>query len=186
MTNNNNDDLTGIFDDLTPNDFSTVRNEGSMAFHRFVQENVKSVKIAFMAVDGNPINPLATFANPENEWVFSPNDDENLGQYVDRLRKVAKEIGATWFFISRMTQVATYSVDINDVPKDINGPEALAKASEHGAAVVPGILYYAERLENGVREVQHGIMKINENRLEDPIVGNGLAQSIGLFENILS
>lgn len=178
------DDLTGIFDDLTPEDFLPELKRGILAFDAFVQDNIKSIRMAYLASDGQ-INPVAIFADPTNEWVFVPNDDENMGQYISRLREAAHTLKATWFFISRKTMVGSYVVEVSDEDQiaDVADPSAVKRAADAGL-MSEGVLYYAERLEDGVRDVRHGYMRVENDRLGTVAEGNPL-QRMELFSNIL-
>jgi hypothetical protein len=182
VSDEQDDDLTGIFDDLSPEDFALEPKRGIIAFDKFVKENIQSIRMAYLASEGQ-INPVAVFADPMNEWVFVPNDDENMGEYVERLREAAKTLKATWFFISRKTMVGSYLTTNEDV-SDLADPEVIARLEAEGQ-MTEGVLYYAERLEDGQREHRHGFMRAEDGRLTQVVEGNPI-QTIELFSNILS
>lgn len=181
----NDDELTGIFDDLTPEDFALEEKRGIVAFDRFVKENIAAIRMAYLASEGQ-VNPVAVLASPENEWTFVPTDDENLGEYIERLREAAKTLKATWFFISRKTKVGSYAADASNGIPDIADREVVKAARDQGI-LSEGIFYYAERYEDGVRDCRHGMMRADaDDRLSDPIEGNPHVQGVGIFSNILS
>lgn len=175
------DELTGIFDDLKPEDFAP-RKQGIVAFDAFVKENIRSLRVAYAAADGE-INPIAIFASPDNEWTFSPTEDENMGQYIQRLREAAKTLKATWFFISKKTLVgALTATNDGTIPEITN----TGWAEQHRQLLTEGVVYYAERLEDGVKDCRHGIIYAEDGALTQVVEGNPNAQSMGLFSNILS
>lgn len=181
MSDDEHDDLTGIFDNLTPEDFLEPLKKGVVAFDAFVKEQIKGVRMAWLAAEGN-INSVAIFADPSNEWTFTPTEDENLGEYVERLREAGKTLNATWFFISRKTQVGAIALDTKDI-KSADDPDLVNSMTE---IMGEGIFYYAERLEDGVRDVRLGMMRADGNELGRVVEGNAQVQGVGIFHHILS
>ena len=180
MSDFHDDELTGIFDNLTPEDFTPFR--GRIAFDKFVAENIETTRTSWLAADGH-INPIAVLATPAERWTFAPTDDETLGEYVERLRGEAKRLGASWLFISRKTLVGTYLVDGDSVP-DASDPEAIQKAIESGL-MVEGVFYFAERVEGAERDSRHGLMRPEGERLGEVVEGNPNHQSASFFSRIL-
>lgn len=178
--NDYNDELSGIFDNITPADFAPFK--GRLAFDQFVTKNLEMTRMAWLAADGQ-INPVAVLATAEKSWAFAPTDDETLGEYVERVRGEAKKLGATWLYISRKTLVGTFKVDPSDAP-DATNPEAIQEAIEKGL-MSEGLFYYAERLEDGERDCRHGMMRAQDNELGELIEGNPYHQSVSFFANIL-
>lgn len=173
------DELTGIFDNITPDDFTPYK--GASSFDKFVRENIQTTKISWLAAEGN-INPVAVMSNASECETFAPTDDETLGEYIARLRKAAKAMGATWFYFSRKTLVGSYrTANEGDIP-DIADP---AHTLAHEDRLIEGVFYYAERHENGAREVRHGIMQPEGERLGDMIEGDARYQKIDLLDRML-
>lgn len=186
------DELTGIFDNLDPDDFNdpiTVKatrgerdNYGAEAFDQFIDRKIETVRESYLASEGQ-INPVATLASRTSEWMFTPTDEETLGQYVERLRSEAKRLGATWLFISRKTLVGSSQQDEDSVV-DTSDPEQLQAGIEAGL-VSEGVFFFAERIEDGVRDHRHGIMKAeNSDTLGELVMGNPV-QTVSFFATIL-
>lgn len=183
-----NDDFTGIFDHLSPDDFNLETSavdenpgvyRGPHAFSTFVDQQLRAVRLAFAAADGE-INPVAVLVSPTVERVFAPDDDETLGQYLDRLSNEARTVGATWFFISKKTVAGVFSS--NEHP-DVNSPEAMQAAIDEGTAKL-NVLWYAERREGDERHHRHGLLEIVGNKLGQMYEGPA-EQGLTAFERVL-
>jgi len=187
----NGDDLSGIFDHLSPDDFaitsavdeSARTNRGAAAFNSFVDEQLRAIRLAYTAAEGE-INPIAILASPESQRLFKPDDDENMNEYVARLNREAKAMGATWVFISRKTLVASHMVDPDDV-HDVNDEEAVADAIKKGL-LKTGLVWFAERREGDERHRRHGVIEAGPNhQLGLPTEGSE-GQPIPIFDRILA
>lgn len=186
------DELDGIFDDLKPEDFfletSAIEevsrtSKGAEMFSAFVDEQLRAIRLAYAASQGQ-VNPIAILANTERQRVFSPEDDENMGQYTSRLNREAKLMGATWVFISRKTLVAAHHVSPDQI-HDTNDPEAVAQAIADGV-LKTGLIWFSERRENGERHRRHGIIEALPNHnLGQPVEGDS-SQAIPIFDRILA
>lgn len=188
----NDDELTGIFDDLTPEDFvrqTTAKiethlpgnpNEGPEAFAKFVEHNIEVVRSSSLAAGGNDINPVAVLANASTQWIFSPTEDENMGQYIQRLHDEAMKLGATWVFISRQTMVAA-TPSIN--PPDTNDEGAIQQAMKEGM-LHKGVIFFAHRHEGDEWEQRHGMMQYETQGLGPAVYGDE-SQPVTFFARIL-
>lgn len=176
------DELAGIFDHLTPEDFSPFR--GRIAFDQFITQNLETTRTSWLAADGQ-INPVAVLATATERWTYVPTDEETLGEYVERLRSEARRLKATWLFLSRKTLVGNYEVRVGDDVPDTSDPDALQKAIEKGI-ITEGIFYFAERSEDGKTDTRHGLMKPDKDGRLGPVVeGNPKHQTADFFKNIL-
>lgn len=158
------DEFEGIFDDLSPEDFNRESSARSIktvkkpkSFDDFVQHWLDATRLAFHAADGR-MDPTAVMMDSNSRRIiFSPDDDETLGQYIDRLQREARTLGATWFFTTVLTQGGTYQTDEGRI---IGDPEALEEAREQDA-LKPCIYWYAERRDGANDEIRHGIIGID-------------------------
>lgn len=186
-----NDEFTGIFDNLNPDDFTletsaidetSRENLGVEAFNAFVDEQLRALRISYAAADGELISPVSILASPVLQRVFSAEDDENMGQYVARLHREAKRMGATWVFTSKQTLVGT-ALMLPDDMVDINDSKAVDKAIEEGR-MEEGIFWYAERREGDERHNRQGIIRVVGNKLGAMTEGPA-QQQIPLMAQIL-
>lgn len=187
----NDDELTGIFDDLTPDDFirtTTARiethlpgspNQGAEAFAKFVQHNVDTVRSSSIHANGNDINPVAVLANASTQWIFAPLPEENMGQYIQRLHDEAVNLNATWVFISRQTMVAATDEDV-----DTTDPESIQAALDRGL-MKKGVIFFAQRHEGDEWEHRHGMMHLEDGGLGPAVFGDP-NQTVSYFARILS
>lgn len=186
------DELTGIFDDLTPEDFvrqTTAKiethlpgdpNQGAEAFAKFVEHNIEVVRSSALAAGGNDINPVAVLANASTQWIFSPVEEENMGQYIQRLHDEAMALGATWVFISRQTMVAATPA-VN--PPDTNDEGAIQRAMKEGM-LQKGVIFFAQRHEGDEWEHRHGMMQSEGTGLGPAVYGDD-SQPVTFFARIL-
>ncbi len=185
------DDITGIFDDLSPEDFKSTTtafteisrtNVGLDAFNAFVDEQLRAVQISYATAKGD-MAPVAVLANDSIQRLYVPSDEETLQNYLDRLSEEAKQMGATWFFISRPTQVGSHLVGSDEV-HDATTAETIQEAKEQGA-LQRGLFWYADRREDE-RQKRMGIYFDNgAGVLERPIEVPGTMQSAVLLEAVL-
>lgn len=192
-SNDNNDDLTNIFEHLTPEDFVTETtsmedlertNEGAESFNAFVDEQLRMLRTAYIAAEGS-LNPIAIIASPTVQRIFAAEDDESLGQYVARVAREAKRIGAIWTFVSKKTLVASQEAEYDGSPQpDVNDPEEVQEAVATGAMVV-GVMWYAERREGDDQHHRIGIMLDEHGRRLGKAIEGSEVQGVPLFAQIL-
>jgi hypothetical protein len=182
----NEDEFTGIFDSISPDDFATPfatavdeasRSNGS--FDEFVDGQIRAVRYAFAASSGK-VDPLATLASPVIERVYAAYDDETLGQYIDRLAREASEMHATWLFIFKKTVVGTFETD-DDHTVGVDDPESMQRALD-GGTTQAAVYWYAEDRPGEMR--RHGFLKISGNSLGDLVEGDA-RQTVNAFNRIL-
>lgn len=188
------DELTGIFDDLEPDDFNvktTARIEthlpdaphrGASAFKQFVEHNIEVVRSSSLAAGGGDINPVAILSSASTQWMFSPVEGETMGDYVQRLHQEAAALGATWVFISRQTMVGSAMIDDEDVP-DAADPVAVEEALKRGT-MSKGVVFFAQRHEGDEWEHSHGMMLLADGGLGPAIYGSQ-EQKMDFFAQIL-
>lgn len=179
------DELTGIFDHLTPDDFNLQTtavdemartNIGIDQFNAFVDEQLRSIRLGWSIGDGY-FCPVAVLANEGVQRVFAPDDEETLGDFVNRLHRESDQMRATWLFFALQTTVATYQHEDADA---VDSADALEKGGEEAG---PGLFWYAERREDE-RHRRHGIMPIANGRLGAQTEGSD-NQEVTLFGKIL-
>lgn len=184
------DDFSGIFDHLTPEDFhldtSAIQevareNKGIEAFNEFVDEQIRSLQVSYVAAQGE-VRPIAILASPTVQRVFTPDGDELLNDFVARLKRESRWIGATWFFFSKKTLVGRHLVE-SDRVHDTNDPEVVQKAIDEGRMQV-GMFWHAERREGDERHHRSGIMLPEGNGL-GPSVEGPATQTVPLLADVL-
>jgi hypothetical protein len=155
------DEFAGIFDHLTPADFerktSAVAEDkpASDTFDRFVEDQIRSLRYAFAGSDGN-LFPLTTIASATVERVYAADDDETLGQYVDRVAREARLISATRVFTFKKTVVGTFQ---SDEEQRSDSQEAMQEALDAGTTQ-EAVYWYAEERDGNQFEVRHGFVVI--------------------------
>jgi hypothetical protein len=150
----------GFFSHLSPADFDRDTSARHVAvleqvpFNHFVEASLESLRFAYHAADGNP-NPVAIMVCPDGRRMFTPDDDETLGQYIDRLGREARQHGAIRLFTAWLTEGGTYEGSEHTV----DSPEAMA-AAEASGAMRPVLYWFAQ---DGLRNpvIRHGIMAID-------------------------
>jgi hypothetical protein len=185
------DNLTGIFDHLDPGDFertsSAVHEESrrklaDTEFDQFVQTQLRAVRHAFAGADGR-MNPIAILTSPTVERMFAPEDDETMGQYIDRLAREAHLIGANWLFISHRTSVGILMTPEGaDVPV-ADDPKMMAEAVARGEAQ-EAVYWYAENCSATETLRRHGFLTIVGTHLGQLVEGEA-DQKVKLFGRIL-
>lgn len=145
----------GFWNDLTPQDFErptsarhAVDVKEHQPFNKFVEASLDALRLAFHAADGQP-NPVAILISDHGRLIFAPDDDETLGQYIDRLTREAKGFYAHTLFTAWLTEGGTYE---GDTQHDLGSSEGLEEVSEMREV----IYWYAQRK----RKIRHGIMMI--------------------------
>jgi hypothetical protein len=107
------DELTGIFDALTPDDFVTESTAiasmagcyaGADVLDGFVEHQLNAVRLAFAMSDGW-LFTTAVLAGRDGLRTFVADDDETLRDFVGRVRDEAARMRAHWCFIATQTLI---------------------------------------------------------------------------------
>lgn len=189
-----NDDLHGIFDDITPEMFSLDSScvdesegtfKGRVAFDASVDERIRGVRAAFASSFGQ-VNPIAVLSNPTMQRVFVPEQDENLGQFLERLKREAAMMSAHWLFFAKRNMISVVWHDPEDDGEryDVASPEMAAQAAVDGSEPEEGILWYAESREGSEIAHRHGVLRIAGNKIGEATEGDG-RQTLNVFSLIL-
>ncbi len=105
------DDLTGIFDGLSPEDFVVDTTAiASMAgcyagpdvLDGFLEHQLNAVRLAFAMSDGW-LMTTAVLAGRDGLRTFVADDDETLDDFVARVRSEAARLRAHWCFMATQT-----------------------------------------------------------------------------------
>jgi len=174
------DDLTGIFDHLTPDDFkvttsaiSTLNLSNPRTMDEFIKRGINSVRTAFSLTNGE-LDPMGILASQTIERTFTPEEDETLGQYIDRLAREARHISAGYAFVALVTLVGTYRSDAN---LNANSEEAV-KAAEDAGTLTQGVYWFAEKRDASGRAARQGYLVITApGKLGDSIESEARQES---------
>lgn len=187
------DEIEGCFAEATVADFlreSSAREEvsghfaGAAAFQSFVDDQIRAVRTAWIASE-TYMQPLVVLASHDLERIFITDDDETLGQFVQRMSREAKAMQATWTFLAKRTMVAELGpMRETEHDIDVDDPEAWQQALAEGLMRL-GVLWFAERREAGEHTRRHGQM-VDEVGTLGPLVEGARNQTIPLFEQILA
>lgn len=179
----NDDELTGIFNDLKPEDFfgTAARDIKGKTFDAFVDDNIQTIQVAYLAASGE-LDPIAILATATKEWTYTPNDEETLGEYLHRLTDEAKRLGATRMFLIKATLVGTDRVLQNEAPT-VGEVENIEEGIRNGQ-VTMGVFYYAQTKEGPEVRRRVGIMRGHGNRLGEPVEPS-TAQAVPNWDEIL-
>lgn len=105
------DELSGIFDQLTPEDFVVPSTaiasmpgcyEGPDVLDGFVEHQLNAVRLAFAMADGW-LTTTAVLAGPEGLRTFVADDEERLEDFLTRVRSEASRMQAHWCFLATQT-----------------------------------------------------------------------------------
>lgn len=136
------DELDGIFDGLTIEDFMrsprgdlTLRHSQPETFEEFCHRHTNMLQMIFTASEGE-FSGMAILAQlgakPTLERLFLPQEEESVGNFVNRLTAEVKEMGANTLFYVMCTQVKVQYLTPDEVSEsDLavdrmdNGEEAL-------------------------------------------------------------
>jgi hypothetical protein len=192
-----NDDLAGIFDGISPEDFlqrettaigvvSLASQDdqfvGEAAFARFVARSLATVRTSYAAAEGE-VNPVAILATGEKQYIFVPDEDDDMGSWTDRLRREVTSLGATWVFICRKTIVGAAEDQNPDRMPELGDPDVFELASTRGR-MRPGVLFYCQRREGYEVENHHGYLHAtSDTELGDVVMGKA-GQTFSMF-NVL-
>lgn len=184
------DQLTGIFDHLTADDFKESRgpNHGAEAFEAWVEERLHECRMAWASSDGR-LNPVTVIADSHTSILVPALSTETMNEYLERLKQETRRLGATWVFTARRTLVGSYDTtsDDPDIP-DATASEAETRtqAAKHGAKLGEGLYFYAVRHEGDVIERKHGMIPNENGRLGDAVMGDADAQSVSFYGDLLA
>lgn len=187
MSEHDEFEYAGVFDDLTPEDFTRETSARAevpriSGFDAFVDEQLRAVRTAWIASE-TWMQPLALIANHEKQRIFIPDDDESLRQFVARMHREAVEMGAVWTFVARRAMVVTFGVDDGTFDRDLDDPESIEQAIAQGILRL-GVQWYAERREGNESQRRHGQFQDEDGTLGALIEGAPL-QKVPLFPEIL-
>lgn len=161
--------IDGIFDHITMEDFITTTSAvgvcdlatldaqfmGAGAFDRFVSRQIETVRVSYAMAEGD-INPVVILATVDTQYVFIIQGDETVGDFMERLRREATEIQATWTFIARKCMVGQAD-DGEDTDSVVGDEDVFRRAATRGRMKV-GVLFYAQRKEGEETEHRQGYM----------------------------
>jgi hypothetical protein len=113
------DQLSGIFDGLTPADFGVESTAiasmsgcycGPDVLDGFVEHQLNAVRLAF-AMSGGWLFTTAVLAGREGLRTFVADDDETLDDFVTRVRHEAARMRAHWCFMATQTLIGPGSAE---------------------------------------------------------------------------
>lgn len=185
--NDQPDEFTDIFAEATVADFlrsSSARDEMARTddFDTFVAEQIRAVRTAWIASE-TYMQPLALVADDRTQKIFIPDDDETLRQFVERVHREAKAMGATWTFVAKRTMVASFGATDDGYDVSIDDEEAWEKAVAEGLVNL-GVVWYAEHRDEHTMQRRHGQMQDEDGTLGRLIEG-AANQGFPLFSEIL-
>ncbi|NUS02073.1 MAG: hypothetical protein HOV97_05860 [Nonomuraea sp.] len=198
MTHDSHSDLPGaefigIFDEISPDMFIVETSaideiegnfRGATAFNASVDERLRGIKAAFASSFGK-INPIAILTNATTQRVFVPQQDENLGQFLERMQREARTMGAHWFFFAKKNTFAVYYPEDDDEEiYDVGSDAARERAARSGSDLSVGILWYAERREGEEVHHRHGALEVEGHKVTKATEGDG-DQTLGVFSTVL-
>lgn len=185
--NDPNDEYDGIFNEATIEDFiletTATHHEprSTTDFDTFVTDNHRGLRRAYVASETN-YQPIAVLVNADSEHIFTPDDEESLGEWMARLNREAKRLDAIWTFVAKKTLVGS---DPAEKLHDANDPEYVEDAIARGILGV-GVLWYAEEiLADGSHRHRSGIMRETSGRL-DASIESPSNQPVPIFNTILA
>ena len=153
------DELSGIFDQLTPEDFVLASTAiasmpgcyaGPDVLDGFLEHQLNAVRLAFAMSDGW-LTSTAVLAGHDGLRTFVADDDETLGDFVARVRREATRMQAHWCFLATQT---------------LMGPGAGAEDGDTGQEAVRWHLSSTEPETAGALA---GFLPIDGNRLGESL-----------------
>lgn len=182
MSNDFNDDLAGIFDDLNPEDFARETSavasaeyddirQGREEYLAFVDANLHHIRSAY---DEDPDNfdPIGILHTPEGKRVFLPDDDETNEMFMLRLQREATEFQATWFFIGMIAPAAVCA----DRDEAVGGNFVMQDS----------LCWYAEAREPRFNNVRQGIIVIHKDKTSGDLLEGDPEGASYLFRMVLN
>ncbi|GAA1934710.1 hypothetical protein [Nocardioides marmoribigeumensis] len=170
------DELTGIFDALTPADF--VREStaiaamdgcyaGSAILDGFVEHQLNAVRLAFAMSDGW-LFTTAVLAGRQGLRTFVADDDETLDGFVSRVRDEAARMRAHWCFMATQTLI---------------GPRA--GAGEDDDTGQEAVVWQLTSTEAETAGAMGGFMPIHGTRLGESFETQLAAPGVGPWAGVL-
>lgn len=156
-------------------------NRGTEAFGAFVDEQIRAVRISWITSE-TYMQPLGVLANASRQRVFIPDEDETNEDFANRLAREAKAMDAIWTFVCLRTMVGSGSRAAGAI--DVDDEEEMYRALEAGELSL-GVMWYAERNEDDVRQRRHGHI-IDEDGTLGPNKEGWSEQRVALWERILN
>lgn len=153
------DELAGVFDRLTPEDFLVPTTAiasmsgcyaGPAVLDGFVEHQLNAVRLAFAMADGW-LRSTAVLAGPEGLRTFVATDDERLRDFRARVRCEATRMQAHWCFLATQT---------------LMGPGAGAEAGDTGREAV---VWHLTSTEPETAGALAGFLPIEDDRLGESI-----------------
>ena len=174
---NQRDELTGIFDDLTPEDFVVGTTAiaampgcyaGPDVLDGFVEHQLNGIRLAFAMSDGWLVS-TAVLAGLEGLRTFVADDDETLTDFVARIRGEASRMRAHWCFMATQTLI---------------GPGAGA-GDEDGGTGQEAVVWQLTSTEAETAGAMGGFMPIHGARLGESFETQLSAPGIGPWSDVL-
>jgi hypothetical protein len=170
----NDDEISRMFAEATPEDFSAPRHtflvQTSEPGDDLGSRELFRVKVAGLldevreiqadAPDGK-FNPHTVLESPAGRRIYGPGDDEDNETYYARVAKDAASWGATFFFTAQLAPAAVYEHDApaRDIPADdlkrIEAAQAEGMLEEH-------IVWYAETADDRFAGTDQGVIVVEE------------------------
>lgn len=146
MTDDMNDDLSGIFDHLTPEDFTRPRPisicydepAATRPFDSWVALRLTYARYGYEASCGKQ-RSMVVLVGHGVQRILGSEPAERLGDFIDRVSSEAREMRAHRCFFSMFTVVGHV---VTDQAQPLGDSGLLRQASDTGTAL-PGLLWYA-------------------------------------------
>lgn len=179
MKGYDDDEIEAAFKDLSVDDFileTSARHE--IAFSKEDQEEVVSgyenwsawiaamrgmVKVMYMAdiSHGHQFVALSILHENTKQRMFTPDYDETIRNYVDRLIRESNVLHPTWAFSAILAPHAVYDGDASPPDIDMNSSEEIRLALEAGELEM-GIFWFAERDDGTGKSKASGVIEFRE------------------------
>lgn len=104
MRDFNNHEIHQFFADLTPDQFTANTSffvrplPAGTCFDGFLSEHLQVTRIAFASCDGG-IFPIAALGTGKNVYYFKAEDNETLGEFIERVSTFARVHQSRWCYI---------------------------------------------------------------------------------------
>lgn len=176
------DEISRFFEDITPEDFiietSAIQEEEPLEhdFDGFTEELLRETRLSFEVADGQ-MNPIAVLQSHEKRRRFTPDDDETVYMFYDRLQREAQDFpGVRLFFTSIMSQATVGE------RHDVSTKEGLeaAKASE---SLIDVINWYSECSDTG--QMRFGSICIEDGQITKTYSGDTPTGASPVFKKVL-